>query len=201
MKEMWDERYAVDEYFYGVQPNRLLQSVVGILPSQANVLCIGEGEGRNAVFLSRLGYKVTAIDFSIEAKKKAEELARKNKVSLDYQVYPIEDFYFGEKKWDAIISIFCHLSISIRGQAHKHIESALKTNGLFISQSYSPEQMKFKTGGPKDPSMLYSESLIQSDFTKFHWIRLEKVRSEILEGKGHTGLSSVINAIGLKKEY
>ncbi len=198
MKAMWNERYADKEYFYGIEPNRFLQTVVGILPNGANILCIGEGEGRNAVFLSTLGHKVCAVDFSIEAKKKAEELARKHGVSIDYQVCTLEDFNFGENRWDAIISIFCHLPQTIRGQVHKHIESALKMNGLFISQAYSPEQLDFQSGGPKDPTMLYSESMIRSDFPKFHWVRLQRVLSEILEGKGHTGLSSVINGVGLK---
>jgi SAM-dependent methyltransferase len=200
MKDMWDDRYSGDEYFYGTEPNKLLQTITGLLPTHANILCIGEGEGRNAVYLARLGHNVTAIDYSIEGKRKAEKLARQYNIEISYLQCPLEDFNFSEHKWDAVISIFCHLPITICGQIHQKIESSLKTNGLFICQAYSTEQLDFNTGGPKDPSMLYSESLLRGDFSKLIWIKLEKITSEILEGKGHTGLSSVVNAIGFKRE-
>lgn len=200
MKEMWEERYSGDEYFYGTESNKFLQSITELLPKHANILCIGEGEGRNAVYLARLGHSVTAIDYSIEGKKKAEKLAQSYNVEINYLHCSLEDFNFSEHKFDAVISIFCHLPTSIRGQVHQKIESSLKTNGLFICQGYSIDQLKYNTGGPKDSSMLYSEDLITKDFSKLIWIKLEKVISEIFEGKGHTGQSSVINAIGLKKE-
>ena len=48
---MWDQRYAVDEYVYGTLPNDFLVSRVAALP-RGRVLCLGEGEGRNAAWLA-----------------------------------------------------------------------------------------------------------------------------------------------------
>ena len=49
---MWDQRYAVDEYVYGTLPNDFLVSRVAALP-RGRVLCLGEGEGRNAAWLAQ----------------------------------------------------------------------------------------------------------------------------------------------------
>lgn len=60
---MWDDRYAVDEYVYGTSPNTFLAEHFQQLP-KGKVLCLAEGEGRNAVFLAEHGYDVTAVDNS-----------------------------------------------------------------------------------------------------------------------------------------
>ena len=54
---MWDQRYAGDEYVYGTLPNEFLVSRVAALP-RGRVLCLGEGEGRNAVWLAGRGHAV-----------------------------------------------------------------------------------------------------------------------------------------------
>jgi len=60
---MWDERYSAEHYVYGTEPNQFLEQRVASLP-RGDVLCLAEGEGRNAVFLARRGYRVTAVDAS-----------------------------------------------------------------------------------------------------------------------------------------
>ena len=57
---MWDERYSVDEYVYGPEPNGFLASMTARL-KKGRVLCLAEGEGRNAVHLAREGFTVTAV--------------------------------------------------------------------------------------------------------------------------------------------
>jgi len=71
---MWDERYATDEFVYGRQPNDFLVSQVSALPL-GKVLCLAEGEGRNAVWLAPQGYHVTAGDASAVGLEKARRLA------------------------------------------------------------------------------------------------------------------------------
>ena len=60
----WDQRYDIDTFYYGTAPNDFLRARVGDLPPGGRVLCIGEGEGRNAVFLAKQGFAVTAVDMS-----------------------------------------------------------------------------------------------------------------------------------------
>ncbi len=198
MKEVWNERYGKSDYFYGTLPNVYLEASVKKLKPGGSVLCIGEGEGRNAVFLASLGFKVSAVDFSESGKTKALTLAQQKGVTLEYHISDLSIFEFGVDKWDAVVSIFCHLPVSIRSLVHGKIVSSLKKGGIFVLESYNPEQLSFGTGGPKDVSMLYTPSMMQEDFKGMHWLELESQITELHEGPGHEGKSSVLRGLAQK---
>jgi SAM-dependent methyltransferase len=198
MKEFWNERFLSKEYYYGTRPNHFLTTVIGILPSKAKILCIGEGEGRNAVYLSSLGFDVTAVDYSIEGKNKAMALASAMNVSIKYEISALENFNFEVEQWDAVVSVFCHLPPDIRPLIHKKIEHSLAGRGFFVIQAYNPRQLEFKSGGPKDIAMLYTADLLKSDFLNLDWLKLESNILELSEGIGHQGMSSVISGVALR---
>ncbi len=58
----WDERYDKEAFHYGKEPNDFLRDNLTLIPKGGRVLCLAEGEGRNAIFLARSGFKVTAVD-------------------------------------------------------------------------------------------------------------------------------------------
>jgi 2-polyprenyl-3-methyl-5-hydroxy-6-metoxy-1,4-benzoquinol methylase len=198
MKDFWNERFGSSDYFYGKGPNQFLKESASKINPHSKILCLGEGEGRNAVYLASLGHTVTAVDLSDEGKKKAELLAQEKQVNLDYVLSDLADFNFGENKWDVVISIFCHLPTAIRELVHKNVYTSLKEGGQFIIQSYNPEQLKYNSGGPKDPQMLYTQEILLKDFPLFKWTKLDNSMDEIFEGRGHQGLSSLLSGIGVK---
>ncbi len=57
---MWNERYDTEEYVYGREPNSFLVEKSSFLP-KGRVLCLAEGEGRNAVFLAGLGLELEVV--------------------------------------------------------------------------------------------------------------------------------------------
>ena len=79
---MWDQRYATDTYLFGTEPNEFLVSHTQRIPCKGKVLCIGAGEGRNAIYLAKQGYKVTAVDASSVGAQKAKALAIHKGVSM-----------------------------------------------------------------------------------------------------------------------
>ena len=87
----WDDRYRTEEFAYGEQPNNYLKEQLEQL-NPGTILFPAEGEGRNAVFAAKLGWKVSAFDISAEGKNKAIQLAESNQVSIDYQVVELQHF-------------------------------------------------------------------------------------------------------------
>src|SRR6478609_4052504 len=83
--DRWNDRYSKNEFAYGEQPNEYLKEQLEKL-NVGSILFPAEGEGRNAIFAAKLGWKVSAFDISVEGKNKALRLAQANKVTLDYQV-------------------------------------------------------------------------------------------------------------------
>jgi len=81
-KSKWDQRYNKRSYIYGKLPSKFLAENFDFIPKESLVLDMGMGEGRNAVFLATKGHKITGIDISSVAVKKARKLAKENKVKI-----------------------------------------------------------------------------------------------------------------------
>ena len=82
-KTIWDKKYESDVYIYGKDANNFLKTHMSDLPKNGHILCLADGEGRNSVYLAKLGFKVTAIDISINAIRKAQKLAKENEMRIN----------------------------------------------------------------------------------------------------------------------
>ncbi|WP_417376653.1 SAM-dependent methyltransferase [Gimesia maris] len=196
---MWDEKYSAAHYVYGEEPNTLLQEHVDCLP-KGKVLCLAEGEGRNAVFLARQGYQVTAVDASEVGLQKARRLAEKHQTSIEIVHADLATFEPGENQWDGIVSIFCHVPQKIRKRIHSKIAASLKSGGVFLLEAYTPRQLKHGTGGPPDVESMMSKALLLEEVSGLAFSHLEELDREIIEGSNHTGIGAVVQAIGKKQE-
>ena len=107
---MWDERYAGGEYFFGTRPNAFMVSQHHLLKPGMNCLAVADGEGRNGVWLVQQGLKVLAVDSSAVAASKADTLAKQKGVELDFEVADLLNWEWGENKYDAVVAIFIQFS-------------------------------------------------------------------------------------------
>ena len=198
---MWDEIYSGTEFAFSKEPNDFLRETFEQSPAGGHVLCLAEGEGRNAVFLAQQGYTVTAMDMSEVGLIKATQLAKDRGVTITTQVADLADYQFGENKWDAIVSIWAHVPDALRHYIHAQIVTALKPNGVFIVESYTKEQLKTDAiGGPSASQIERFGSLenLQSELMELkEIIGIERLRM-VSEGKRHQGLSAVVQFVGKK---
>jgi len=197
MKTTWNERYAQEGYLYGTEPNGFLKENFQQIP-KGKVLFLAEGEGRNAVFLSRQGYEVSAMDSSSVAIEKAGKLAHKNGVSITTHVADLNDFDLGQEQWDGIVSVFCHLPPPLRQVVHAKIVRALKTGGVFLAEAYTPKQLEFKTGGPPVKELLVDLPMLRKELKGLRFIHALETEREIHEGKFHFGKGAVVQVIAMK---
>jgi len=191
---MWDERYSAEEYAYGTNPNKFLEANVSSIP-KGKVLSLAEGEGRNAVFLAKQGYSVTAVDSSLVGLNKARKLAEENGVIVEFIHTDLAEYDLGENKWDGIVSIFCPLPSSIRKQLHKKVEAALKRNGVFLLEAYTPAQLKYGTGGGNSVDVMQSKESLSLELAGLKFKHLIELERDVVEGIYHTGLGAVVQAV------
>jgi SAM-dependent methyltransferase len=191
---MWDERYSTEEYAYGTNPNNFLEANVSSIP-KGKVLSLAEGEGRNAVFLAKQGYSVTAVDSSLVGLNKARKLAEENGVIVEFIHTDLAEYDLGENKWDGIVSIFCPLPSSIRKQLHKKVEAALKRNGVFLLEAYTPAQLKYGTGGGNSVDVMQSKESLSLELAGLKFKHLIELERDVVEGIYHTGIGAVVQAI------
>lgn len=197
---MWDERYATPDYAYGTEPNDFLKESCHKIPahSGSKVLCLAEGEGRNAVFLAEQGFEVTAVDLSSVGLKKAQELAKSRQVSIQTEVANLADYDLGEAQWDAIISIWCHVPPQLRASLHQKVEQALKPGGVLILEAYRPDQIHLGTGGPQNAELTMSLDSLKAELPRLEHEYLCEVDRDVAEGKFHLGKSAVVQLIARK---
>ncbi len=199
---MWNERYSEAEYLFGTEPNDFLKAQFEYIPAGGRVLCLAEGEGRNAVFLAEQGYHVTAIDLSDVGLNKALQLAGQRGVEIITQVADLASYQFGEKEWDGIVSIWAHMPIGVRRYVHAQIVPALKSNGVFILEAYTEEQLTMDAvGGPpaSQKERFGSLEILQTELMALKEIIGLETQRMVLEGNGHQGLSAVVQYLGRKK--
>lgn len=201
--ERWNDRYSKEEFAYGEAPNNYLKEQIEKL-SAGKILFPAEGEGRNAVFAAKLGWKVSAFDISEEGKNKAIRFAEANNVTIDYQVDKLEFLNYQSEQFDAIALIYAHFPAAIKSPIHKILDQYLRKGGIIIFEAFSKKHLEYlakndKVGGPKDIESLFSIEEIQSDFFNYEIIELEEKEIELNEGLFHNGTGSVIRFVGRKK--
>jgi SAM-dependent methyltransferase len=196
--QFWDDRYRADEYAYGREPNGFLRAEAHRI-APGRVLCLAEGEGRNAVFLAGLGHGVTAVDFSAEGLRKAERLAREQNVDIatvhaDLTTYEPEiDAFAG------VVAIFAHLPPAVRKRVHGWIPRALRLGGVYILEAYTPAQLGFNTGGPRDPALLMTLAGLKEELAPLTIDVGREVEREIHEGAFHGGPSATVQLVAVRR--
>ncbi len=198
MTNFWDERYGSDEYAYGVEPNDFLRAEAYRIPP-GPVLCLAEGEGRNAVFLAGLGHQVTAIDLSIEGLRKAERLARAHDVTIEVIQADLATFDLGIDRWSGIVEIFAHVPLAVRHRIHAQIPHALRAAGCLVLETYRPEQLALGTGGPKELSLLSTLAELREQLSPLELVVARDANREIHEGRFHDGPSATVQLVGVRR--
>ncbi len=196
MSEFWNKKFGSEEYLYGIEPNQFLKERCELIKPNSKILCLGEGEGRNATFLAQ-NCRVVAIDSSIEGQRKALNLAKNRNVEIDYRLMDISEWKGSEDHFDAIISTYFHLEYPLREIVFEKIAFSLKHSGVFIGEFFSLNQLNYKSGGPKDETLLYDIEFFYniSQNHPLSIVRLAEEEVNLSEGIGHKGLASVIRVI------
>jgi len=194
---MWDERYSSEEYIYGKNPNEFLAQAANKIP-KGKVLCVAEGEGRNAVFLAELGCEVTAVDSSSVGLEKARKLAEERGVSIKTIVSDLANLDLEPESWDGVVSIFAHVPPQVRSELHRKIVNGLRSGGVLILEAYRPDQLKYKTGGPPTAEFMMTLEGLEKELKGLKFEYAIELDRDVVEGKFHTGKGAVVQLIGIK---
>ena len=190
--KFWDERYSSAEYVYGIEPNTFFKEQIDKIPLPGKLFLPGEGEGRNAVYAAKLGWRVDAFDQSSVAKLKALKLAIENNVTINYSNVDLAKFTPQKNHYDCAAIIFVH------SEFHKKMIELIKPNGKIILELFSKDQFGKSSGGPQDLEMLYTFDEIKNDFEEMETILIEEKNVLLNEGDKHKGNASIIRYVGEK---
>lgn len=143
----WDARFRASDHS-GPDPDPFLvsaQEALSLLTPRATVLDLACGAGRNAVWLSRQGFRVTAVDFSAEALAKTRLLAREHGVTLECRRMDLESPSVDLGAWHLICGFFF-----LHRPLFPLLRQALHPGGLLIYKTYTIDRLR-SPGGPRNP--------------------------------------------------
>ena len=195
---MWDKRFSTPEYVFGEEPNAFLVSQAALL-GKGHALALADGEGRNSVWLAQQGMQVDAFDFSAPAVAKAQALATKHQVSVNFNCCDWQSFDWPSAHYDLVAGIFFQFATpDERAELFEKINKSLKPGGLLIIQGYGKNQLQFNTGGPGKLEHLYDEALLLQAFNGYEVLSCETYETTIQEGAGHSGMSALVGFVARK---
>jgi len=197
--DRWEGRYKAPEFIFGKAPNYFLAQCQHLLPSSGKALAVADGEGRNGVWLAERGLDVTSLDFSPAAQEKARTLAAERDVKIDIVNADVHTWAYPRAAFDVVAEIFTQFSSPAeRALKWSGMRKALKPGGLLIVQGYTPKQLEYGTGGPKQIENLYTRAMLEEAFDGFHGMRFIEEELEMHEGAAHGGMSAVIGMTARK---
>ena len=197
--ERWEDRYRVPDYVFGTEPNYFLVSCKALLPRSGKALAVADGEGRNGIWLAEQGLEVLSLDFSPSAQEKARALAKQRGVTLTIAQADVHTWDYPEAAFDVVVEIFTQFSTPAeRAKKWAGMRKALKRGGLLIIQGYTPKQLQYGTGGPKEIENLYTRAMLEAAFRDFQDMSIVEEELELHEGTSHGGMSAVINLTARK---
>jgi tellurite methyltransferase len=170
-REYWNARYSARPADDSGEPNAFLREHLAMLP-RGHVLELAMGEGHNAVFFAKQGYRVTGIDVSDAAVERTLSSARQARVYLEARREDLCSAILPANTYD-VIACFNYLQRSLWPQ----IISALRPGGMVIYETFSVDQVRY--GHPTDRRYLLAPNeLIEA----FHALRIRIYRDLVVYG-------------------
>lgn len=196
---MWNERYSQPGFLFGIDPAAFLVEQQTYLKRGEKALAIADGEGRNSVFMAEKGMIVTAQDASDVAIDKAQGFASSREARVNYQLADLRSWDWPDAEFDLAVAIFIQFAEpAFRDKIFAGLKKSLKPGGVLLLHGYTPKQIEYGTGGPPTAATMYTTELLQDGFADMEILRLEEYDKHIDEGKGHSGISALIDLVARK---
>jgi cyclopropane fatty-acyl-phospholipid synthase-like methyltransferase len=197
--ERWETRFSAPGYLFGTEPNAFLKNQAHRLRKGQKALAIGDGEGRNGVWLAEQGLVVHSIDFSPTAVAKAGQLAKARGVTVTTELADVTQWKWPTAAFDVVVAIFIQFTTPAdRPRVFSGIRQALKPGGLLLLEGYGPRQLEYKTGGPPEIDRLYTRDLLLQAFAGFASLEVREYDAELREGAHHVGMSALVDLVAVK---
>ena len=135
-----------------------------------------------------------SIDFLPAAQQKAEALAKERGVKIAVERADVHTWAYPAAAFDVVVEIFTQFSPPAdRAKKWAGMRKTLKPGGILIIQGYTPRQLQYDTGGPKEVEQLYTRAMLEEAFRGFRDMKIVEEEIELHEGTSHGGMSAVIN--------
>jgi SAM-dependent methyltransferase len=177
--EAWNERYRTSELMWSAGPNQFVEAQLADLPP-GRAVDLAAGEGRNAIWLARRGWQVTAVDFSQVALDKGREIAGDLPIAW---VCADATTWREDASYDLGVLAYLQLPATERRAAHRNAFAALRPGGTLLVVAHDSTNLAEGTGGPQDPDVLMTAEDVLADLEgePFEVVRAGRVGRDVAQ--------------------
>ncbi len=155
----WDERYRSRPAIWSGEPNRHLVGEASGLPVGA-ALDVGSGEGADAIWLARQGWRVTAVDVSVVALERGAESAARAGAEIAERVTwthaDVTTWEPGRAVYDLVSAQYLHLPRAPRELLFRRLSEAVAPGGTLLVVGHHPSDLQTTVGRPPHPEVLFT---------------------------------------------
>ena len=190
-REDWDRRYAAHELLWSSDPNRFLAAEASDLePGVA--LDLACGEGRNALWLAELGWRVTAVDFSTVAIARVREIAARRGLEIDWVLADVMQYEAASRAFDLVVILYLQVPLDELRGVLAGAAGAVATGGVLVAVGHHTRNVTEGYGGPKDPALGWTPEQVAAALGDLHIERADTVSRPVETAEGTFGAIDVV---------
>jgi len=181
-REDWELEYGRPDRAPAQRPGRLLvEATEGLAPGRA--LDLACGEGRNAAWLVARGWRVTAVDFSAEALRRAQRLG----ADVDWHQADVREVGIAEGAYDLVVLAYLHLPPDAMRAMLARAAGGVSPGGRLVVIGHHVDNHEHGCGGPSNPAVLHDPERIGAALDGFQVERADRIAHPSTPEHGGTG--------------
>ncbi|MCP5057900.1 MAG: class I SAM-dependent methyltransferase [bacterium] len=176
-RDAWNERYRSADLVWGTEPNRFVAEALSRPEPAGRALDLACGEGRNAIWLAKQGWEMSAIDYSDVAVERGRQLATAEGVDVDWACKDATSAQLPSDAFDLVIVSYLQVPREDMQAVLAQVSDALAPGGRLFMIGHALRNLTEGTGGPKHPSVLWNPETLAADIAavELHVERCEEV--------------------------
>ena len=189
----WNRRYREVDRLWAPEVNAALAGFAAEL-APGRALDLGAGEGRNALWLARRGWRVTALDVSSVALERAAQRAVEEGVEVECVEADWREYRLAGSSFDLAVIAYMHPEVDDRAAMFQWAAETLVPGGhLFVVGVDLVDQGR---RGPPDPERLYTPERMREALRGLDLLRCESIA---YEAESRDGRREVTDVVGIAR--
>jgi SAM-dependent methyltransferase len=176
--EEWDERYAESRQ-WSAEPNALVARLLADVPP-GEAVDLAAGEGRHALWLAGLGWRVTAVDFSAVGLDRGRGQPGADRVTWVHE--DVLRWSAPQAGLDLVLVAYLHLPERETVDLLTRAVGWLRPGGRLLVLGHDVANIEHGVGGPQEPAILHSVERLAPVAALLDVDRCERVARETPAG-------------------
>jgi SAM-dependent methyltransferase len=193
-RERWNEKWRERGTGAAVEPNRfLVAEASGMSPGRA--LDLASGAGRNAIWLARRGWNVTAVDYSEVGLDEARRRATEQAVEVEWVTADLIDWSPPAGRFDLVCVLYLQLPREERRLVLGRAAAAVAPGGTILVVGHDLLNLTEGYGGPSNAEVLFTPDDVAGELDGLQVDRTERVRRAVEDEHGeHQAIDALVVA-------